>query len=906
MKTNKPISNNRRRSRRAAMPVVVAVLLFSTAAGAWWGSPQVPASDFIPDPDLTLVPTAGSTGYIFTNVVYSGSQYLCVWGERRNYSSYTLFACRVDQAGNLLDRPSLRISALGKDINQPQQPGLASDGFGWLTVWSQESTPGADLDVYGAIISSDGSVTGPFVVYSGPGDQDSPEVAYGDGVYLVVWEDGRKGLDLDDIYGSVVSVTGEVQTPGGVAVCVAPNRQQDPTIASDGTGFMVLWEDARGADQDIYGARVNSTGTVQEPDGYVISDARYAQRLANISFGSGKYLASWSDLRNKDDWDIWGTFIETDGTVIHEDGLHICDAAGDQEAPITSFGASRWLAVWEDKINSNSYVIWGTLVSTDGKVSNRVGAEIWNDPTSIGPKLAFDGNRYLMTHGGAPIATIYNYSFPIGLWLEADGGLTADLGPFNLGMSSNPQTGPTIAADAQRMLVLWEDGSLDESDITGRLFFHSGNPATSEKINFVQGPGAQMDPVIIFVRPYHYLFWADLRPGGTRWGIYGARLDSLGNFVDDLDILVGSRYPYYLFEPDVAAGPDQLVVTWTDWGEHDSGVPYRTFARRLGLDGRYLDPGYMETGPGAYEQRHSQIAYGGGTFMMVWQGKIESGSTFQRHIYANRITDQGYVPDLIPLQVSGPTGIQYYPDIASDGEDFLVVYLDESDGNYRILADRMNAIGERLTSEPLVLSTHGDFYSRPKVHFDGVNYVAVWPDTRRDGFTSDLFLARVTPQGFILDDTGIQMTDGPDNEIDPAMTILPDNQLLIMYSEFEHGNKMSFRLGGTFFNTTGIEDAEDAETVPDKLYLLPNYPNPFNASTTISYGIPSTGHVRLEVYNLVGQAVTTLVDGVQESGQRKISWNGLDKRGRDVPSGLYIYRLTHAGHNVTGKMLYLK
>ena len=103
------------------------------------------------------------------------------------------------------------------------------------------------------------------MVYSGPGDQDSPEVAFADGVYLVVWEDGRNGLELDDIYGSVVSVTGEVQTPGGVAVCVAPNRQKDPAIASDGTGFMVLWEDARGADLDIYGARINSSGTVLEP-----------------------------------------------------------------------------------------------------------------------------------------------------------------------------------------------------------------------------------------------------------------------------------------------------------------------------------------------------------------------------------------------------------------------------------------------------------------------------------------------------------------------------------------------------------------------------------------------------------------------------------------------------------------
>ncbi|MBD3340005.1 MAG: T9SS type A sorting domain-containing protein [Candidatus Lokiarchaeota archaeon] len=100
--------------------------------------------------------------------------------------------------------------------------------------------------------------------------------------------------------------------------------------------------------------------------------------------------------------------------------------------------------------------------------------------------------------------------------------------------------------------------------------------------------------------------------------------------------------------------------------------------------------------------------------------------------------------------------------------------------------------------------------------------------------------------------------------------------------------------------------------IPQKFKLCQNYPNPFNPETTINYQLPSSCDVTIDVYNLRGQLVKTIIDQNQSSGYYSTAWNGKDNDGRDVPSGLYLYRI-NAKVNSTGedfvkirKMLYIK
>lgn len=87
---------------------------------------------------------------------------------------------------------------------------------------------------------------------------------------------------------------------------------------------------------------------------------------------------------------------------------------------------------------------------------------------------------------------------------------------------------------------------------------------------------------------------------------------------------------------------------------------------------------------------------------------------------------------------------------------------------------------------------------------------------------------------------------------------------------------------------------------------LDNYPNPFNPTTTISYSLPSDGKVNLNVYNIKGQLVTTLVSGEQLSGSYEVVWNGKDKNENKVSSGIYFYKLSTKDETIMKKMLLLK
>ncbi len=85
-----------------------------------------------------------------------------------------------------------------------------------------------------------------------------------------------------------------------------------------------------------------------------------------------------------------------------------------------------------------------------------------------------------------------------------------------------------------------------------------------------------------------------------------------------------------------------------------------------------------------------------------------------------------------------------------------------------------------------------------------------------------------------------------------------------------------------------------------------NYPNPFNPQTTIKYNLPENGNVTLEVFNLKGQKVKTLVNQTQKSGEHSIIWDGKDDNARNLTSGIYFYKIKQGKFTSTKKMILMK
>ena len=99
---------------------------------------------------------------------------------------------------------------------------------------------------------------------------------------------------------------------------------------------------------------------------------------------------------------------------------------------------------------------------------------------------------------------------------------------------------------------------------------------------------------------------------------------------------------------------------------------------------------------------------------------------------------------------------------------------------------------------------------------------------------------------------------------------------------------------------------EKTAVVPDEFVLEQNHPNPFNPSTTITFGIPEASEVTLAIYNLRGQLIQTLYSGVIAAGQHSVVWNGNDSRGAKVASGVYVYQLKSKDFVATKKLVFTK
>jgi len=98
----------------------------------------------------------------------------------------------------------------------------------------------------------------------------------------------------------------------------------------------------------------------------------------------------------------------------------------------------------------------------------------------------------------------------------------------------------------------------------------------------------------------------------------------------------------------------------------------------------------------------------------------------------------------------------------------------------------------------------------------------------------------------------------------------------------------------------------DEGLLPEVFALHQNYPNPFNPVTTIRYDVPEQSHVRMEIYNVLGQKVAVVVNGIQDPGFHAVRWNGTNMYGNPLSSGMYFYHIQAGDFRSIKKLILVK
>ena len=126
----------------------------------------------------------------------------------------------------------------------------------------------------------------------------------------------------------------------------------------------------------------------------------------------------------------------------------------------------------------------------------------------------------------------------------------------------------------------------------------------------------------------------------------------------------------------------------------------------------------------------------------------------------------------------------------------------------------------------------------------------------------------------------------------------------ILRSVYTNDNISNPAFSNTVLQT--YTDESDVSLLPTKNYLHANYPNPFNPSTTISFDLAVESLIKIDIYNIRGQKITTLVNDRFKAGTHSINWEGTDDNGQTISSGIYLYQMKTDDYKSMRKMLLMK
>jgi hypothetical protein len=353
-----------------------------------------------------------------------------------------------------------------------------------------------------------------------------PTVAFDGTNYLVVWQDGRG--DYFDVYGARVSPASTVLDPGGIAISTATREQLEPTIAFDGTNYLVVWSDYRStSESDIYGTRVSRTGAVLDPGGIAIATASGYQSSPAIAFDGTNYLVAWVGANG-----ISGTRISPAGTVLDPGGIAI--ASGYQDAPAIAFDGTNYLAAW----GQNGYDIYGTRISQAGAVLDPGGIAIASGAGfRAEPTLAFNGTNYLVAWRGYQ-GTYYDV---FGARVSP-AGTVLDPGGIAISTATYHQQAPSVASDGTNYLVTWQDSrSGSRWDIYGARVDPAGTVLDPGGIA-ISTTARGEEPALAFDGTNYLVVWRDSR-SDSLGDIYGARVTRGGAVLDTNGFQISTALP---------------------------------------------------------------------------------------------------------------------------------------------------------------------------------------------------------------------------------------------------------------------------------------------------------------------------------------------------------------------------
>jgi hypothetical protein len=670
-----------------------------------------------------------------------------------------------------------------------------------------------------------------------------------------------------------------------------------PVIARSGSFVYVAWQDYRnGASSDIYFNRSTDDGkswNLPDKGPLDITDfpGKNPSQMQKLS-ASGSYVyCVWEDYRSP------GGFIDiyfnrsTDFGKTWLADVHIDGTAFQSSNPaITSTGSYVYTA-WQD--NRSGWEDIYFCRSTDYGAS-------WVTPVRIDagdtpgltdsryPRIACSGsNVYCMwldnrTPGGYQV--YFNYSTDNGVtWQPNSTMLSPGTGACNMPLRGG------LESSGSDVYACWTDDR-DGTSIYQVFFNRSTN-------------------------------------SGASWGTDVRISDSTGNVCFDPCMNVQGSYVY---------------IGWEDWRLSGFGEIFFDYSTDNGATWQTPDIGPLDPGAIAFPGMGVDIKSEGSNVYATWYDtrRFFGGGG---DIYFNRSTDNGvtWLADVPINYGTQPTGLSNNLPVMSAGNGYVNIAwpdprffgLPNIYTNYSTNNGATWLNGQDEADVFCVRSTDGgvSWQAPVTVNDDGTTFAQVlpWVVVKNNGLIDiSYYHFRMSPLNAFVPAAELRMATSLDGgaSFAPSLALqdtvvtpltlwvgeyngmaVQDSFVWTVFTDLEQtGNSDIFVDRSLNPSANEVRDETGVTERPSEFTLYQNYPNPFNPTTKIEFTLSKSGFVTLQIYDILGRKVRTLVLEELSSGYKSVIWDGKNDDGKDVASGIYFYRLKIGDFSESKKMLLLK
>jgi hypothetical protein len=677
------------------------------------------------------------------------------------------------------DEIALGEPPLGRLVGHQRRPRIAASPDGYLLVWLQFPSHALVApvigDLYAARLDRSGALLDPWGLKIADSVPDAA-VTWDGSHYLVAYADieDRRELRSDlryyhyDVWGVFarrVATDGSFLEPiDGPIVLADFSRdieRMEVAVAASGSRSLVAWVDddrKDGSDhRDLHAQQLDAAGA-RAGNTVSLAGAPGLKRAPAVASDGDGFLVAWADGRDNPGaapTDVYATAVSAAGAIQVPGGALVSVGSSPREGVSLAWNGGHYLATWRERDAAAGDGIAGRRIGPDGSVADATDLAIapgLPDRRQHPAGSLARGDGFLVAWTSFDIAPAVGNLRIAGIGGD---GAVADPGGRVLAPVVADGGNALLAPGTPSNLVAWDDtGALPTFDVLlAPLDVAAVLSAPANPVTL--SPISQTHPALASDGSELLAVWGDTRDGVIN-RIYGARVGA-GVVKDPGGFPIGPARGLQQ-APVVAWGGGTYLVVWRETAA--LGGTGSLYAARVGADGRVADPqGVLLARPES--PLDPAVAWAGDAFLVVWRTSTSRAATV-------RVKADGTILDASPRLLAGIRPDQASPSIAGGPQGWLLAWAEDvAPMQTTIRGARLGLDGALLDCTNLPIGGSGIAQHGPVAVWGGGQYFVAWNDQRRG--QPDVFGTRVSAGGAVLDPGGIAISAAEQAQYSPAL-----------------------------------------------------------------------------------------------------------------------------------------